>query len=61
MVVWSQTSETGDVGQLRALLEVPNRPALVEAAGPSWPRGLPDGVFAPDGLADAITLIATTV
>jgi MerR family transcriptional regulator, light-induced transcriptional regulator len=61
VVVWSQTPETGDVGQLRALLEVLNRPALVEAAGPGWPRELPDGVIAPDGLADAIALIATTV
>jgi hypothetical protein len=61
VVLWSQTPETGGVGQLRALLELRHRPALVEAAGPGWPSELPDGAVAPTGLADAIALIATTI
>jgi DNA-binding transcriptional MerR regulator len=57
VAVWSQTSDTGDTDQLRALLQGPRRPMLVIAGGPGWRADdLPDGVTQPASLAEAVRL-----
>ena len=59
VVVWAQAPETADTAQLTPLLTGPGRPVLVAAAGPGWRReALPDGVTAPDCLADAVAATA---
>lgn len=59
VVVWSQTSRTGNPDQLRRLQTGPHPPLLVAAAGPGWsPRDLPAGVPTLGSLADAIRIVS---
>jgi hypothetical protein len=59
VVVWSQTSDTGDPEQVRRLLSGPHPPLVVAAAGPGWsPRDLPNGVPLLGSLADAVRIVA---
>jgi MerR family transcriptional regulator, light-induced transcriptional regulator len=58
VLVWSQMASTGGVDQLRPLVSGPDRPLLVAAAGPGWPRAaLPEGTATSDRLADAVALL----
>src|SRR6185369_13017530 len=41
VMVWSQTTDTGDPAQVSAVLETAGRPAVLVAAGPGWPDDLP--------------------
>jgi DNA-binding transcriptional MerR regulator len=56
VVVWSQTEETGSRGQLDDVLTVRPAPKLVLAAGPGW-GAVPDGVFQPADLLEAVGMI----
>jgi len=54
-MLWSQTADTADIGQLQALLTRPGRPLLVLAGGPGWnAESLPADVVAPVSLSDAL-------
>jgi DNA-binding transcriptional MerR regulator len=55
VVIWSHAPETGDPAQLRALLDLPARPAIIVAAGPGW-ADVPSGVLTPATLADAMSI-----
>lgn len=57
VLVWSHGARTGGLDQLRTLLSVRPRPALVAACGPGWGSRLPSGVAAPASLADALDLL----
>lgn len=59
VAIWSQTSETGDPGQLDAVLTMPKRPAALIAAGPGWPSQLPDAIARPRGLTEALAAVAS--
>jgi hypothetical protein len=62
VVVWAHLPETAHPAQLDAVLAGPNRPLLLVAAGPGWPReDLPDEVVVPATLAQALTLTAASV
>lgn len=55
--VWSHSPETADPAQLRALLTVRPRPALIAAVGPGWSdEDLPPGQRHPASLAEALAL-----
>jgi hypothetical protein len=55
VMLWSQTADTADIGQLQALLTRPGRPLLVLAGGPGWnAESLPADVVAPVSLSDAL-------
>jgi hypothetical protein len=55
VLVWSQTSETAHVKQLRSLLAVRPRPAVIAASGPGWiGRNVPRGIEQPADLAEAL-------
>lgn len=59
VVLWSQTTDTADEVTLRALLDLPQRPVVVAAAGPGWPVDrLPTGVLRPETLDAAVALVA---
>ena len=60
VVLWSQTASTGDPEQLGRLLEVPQRPRVVAAAGPGWlhTATLPPEVITFSNLAGAVRVIA---
>jgi hypothetical protein len=57
VLLWSQTSRTGDPTQLSRVAEVPRPPLLVAAAGPGWPPDLPAGVARLISLGEAVTLL----
>lgn len=58
VLVWSHVPTTADRAQLRALLEMSPRPAVVAAGGPGWPAdGLPAGVERLADLTSALELI----
>jgi DNA-binding transcriptional MerR regulator len=55
LLVWSHQRSTADPAQLAAVLAERNRPLVVAAAGPGWPRtSLPAGVSVPGSLSEAI-------
>jgi|SRR4051794_8702353 MerR family transcriptional regulator, light-induced transcriptional regulator len=55
VMLWSQSANTADVGQLQALLNGPGRPLLVVAGGPGWnAESLPAEVVAPTSLSEAM-------
>jgi MerR family transcriptional regulator, light-induced transcriptional regulator len=55
VMLWSQTADTADIGQLQALLIGRGRPLLVLAGGPGWnAESLPAEVVAPTRLSDAM-------
>ncbi len=56
VVIWAQTPHTADPAQLSALLDLPNRPALIVAAGPGWGSDLPPAALTPSSLAEALSL-----
>jgi MerR family transcriptional regulator, light-induced transcriptional regulator len=59
VVIWSQTSRTGDVEQLRRLLIGPQRPLLVAAAGPGWSAAdLPGEVVLLGSLPEAVRVLS---
>lgn len=59
VVVWSQTTRTGNPEQMRRLLAEPHPPLLVAAAGPGWsPRGLPPEATVLGNLADAVRIVS---
>jgi hypothetical protein len=55
VVIWSHSTATGDPAQLRALQELPARPAIIVAAGPGW-TSPPPGILTPATLADAMSI-----
>ena len=57
VVVWSQMSSSGDVGQLIRISELPRPPLMIAAAGPGWPGHLPAGVVRFTTLDDAVETI----
>jgi MerR family transcriptional regulator, light-induced transcriptional regulator len=55
VMLWSQSANTADLGQLQALLTGPSRPLLILAGGPGWNAELlPAEVVAPTSLSEAL-------
>ena len=57
VVVWSQTAETGDAGQVAGLPRFRPMPAVL-LAGPGWHGALPAGVERVEDLTGAVARIA---
>jgi MerR family transcriptional regulator, light-induced transcriptional regulator len=56
VVIWSQLAHTADDQQLVNLLRLTPRPPVIAAAGPGWSTDLPDGVWSPASLDEAVQL-----
>jgi MerR family transcriptional regulator, light-induced transcriptional regulator len=61
VVLWSQSTPTGNTDQLAGAATSPRPPLLIGAAGPGWPAELPDGVARLTTLTEAVDLIAAAV
>ena len=61
VVLWSQTSSTGDATQLTRTAAADHPPLMTAAAGPGWPAELPDGVSRLTTLTEAVDLVAASV
>jgi MerR family transcriptional regulator, light-induced transcriptional regulator len=58
VVLWSQTTATGDPAQLTRVAAHPQRPLLLAAAGPGWPAELPPEVARLTDLAEGVELLS---